>query len=85
MIQLVERLRKDGTLKKLIGAGLLSYKVYQYYEIVVYYDALRKQGETPMGRIHKCEDRFKCGENTVYRALAAFKYENSSGNAYAGG
>lgn len=80
MIELIENLRKDGTLGKLIRAGLLSGKIYRYHEIVITFDSLRKQGFGVLDAYCICGEKLKCSQSTVIRALKALQYEDSSSN-----
>jgi len=78
MIALLEQLRKDGSLERLVKAGLLSTKVYGWLEIVMYFDILKKMGYITVDAVFECEERFHCSESTVYKALRELEYENSS-------
>jgi len=75
ILVLVEQLRKDGTLKKLVEAGLISGKVYTYHEMVMFFDVQRRLGHNTNKATGITEDAFRCSRSTVFRALRAFKYE----------
>lgn len=85
MITLLEKLRADGSLERLVKAGLVPIKVYGYLEIVMYFDILKRMGRGTCEAVCYCEERFHCSESTVYKALRDLDYANSSNNTDKGG
>lgn len=81
MIILLEKLRKEGTLERLVRAGLMPIKVYGYLEIVMHFDILKKMGFSTVESVDYCEERFHCSTSTVYKALRDLQYANSSDNS----
>lgn len=75
MFEKLLALQKDGTLKYLVNAGLMSGTVYFYIEVYMWIDARMKCNEDMnlTGAVKTCASQFKLSERTIWRVVKAMK------------
>lgn len=82
--QIVSEMRESGDLKILIDAGLVSWKILFFHDIVTHYDILLRQGYGKMDAMAICEEKFggkgALCDNTIYGALKSMEYDYRSFN-----
>ena len=85
--KIIKDLRDTGKLKKLMNAGLISWKIMLYFDITTHYDILMKMGYGKMDAMVICSEKFgdgnnSLGDNTIYRALISMQYDYRSINPH---
>lgn len=74
MIETLIKLEKDGTLKKLVKAGLMPTKVLLYYEVYLEFDKQKKVNKKKTTDIiSDLSGRFKVCESTIYLIIKKLK------------
>ena len=87
MIEKLKKLKTDGTLIELYRAGLISWRVLWYLDMVQHYDICIKRGLTKGEALEECACKFGDGKEplartTVYKALKTLGYDYRSINTY---
>lgn len=73
MIELVEKLINDGTMKKLVDGGLISPNVIMFRNIFNEYNKELALKKTKLNAIESVCFKFKISERTAYRAISKMK------------